>query len=78
MGEYRIDPEEVIDAGDKVVVFQREYQRGRSSGIEIVTETAAIIYLRDARIVRMQGYLDRAAALEAAGLPTQDAPRWAG
>jgi ketosteroid isomerase-like protein len=77
-GEYRIDSEKVIEAGDKVVVFQREYQRGRSSGIEIVTETAAIIYLRDARIVRMQGYLDRAAALEAAGLPTQDAPRWAG
>ena len=77
-GEYRIDPEKVIDAGDKVVVFQREYQRGRSSGIEIVTETAAIIYLRDGRIVRMQGYLDRAAALEAAGLSSRDAQRQAG
>jgi ketosteroid isomerase-like protein len=74
-GEYRIDPEKVIDAVGKVVVFQREYQRGRSSGIEIVTETAAIIYLCDGRIVRIQGYLDRAAALEAAGLSTQDAPR---
>ena len=65
--EHRIEPQEFIDAGDQVVVFQREYQRGKS-GVELVIDTASILDLRDGRIVRMQGYMDRAAALEAAGL----------
>jgi ketosteroid isomerase-like protein len=71
--EYRIEPEKLIDAGDRVVVFHREYQLGKSSGMELVTETAAVIELRGGRIVRIQGYMDRAAALEAAGLSAEDA-----
>ncbi len=66
--EHRIEPQEFIDAGDQVVVLQREYQRGKSSGVELVVDTASILDLRDGRIVRMQGYMDRAAALGAAGL----------
>ena len=65
--EHRIEPQEFIDAGDQVVVLQREYQRGKS-GVELVIDTASILDLRDGRIVRMQGHMDRAAALEAAGL----------
>jgi ketosteroid isomerase-like protein len=72
-GEYRIEPDKLIDAGDKVVVFHSEYQRGKSSGIELVSETAAVIDLREGRIVRIQGYMDRAAALSAAGVSPQDA-----
>ena len=60
----RIEPERLIDAGDRVVVFQREYQRGRSSGLELVVETAAVIDLGNGRVVRIQGYMDRAAALK--------------
>ena len=30
--EHRVEIERLIDAGDQVVVFEREYQRGRSSG----------------------------------------------
>jgi ketosteroid isomerase-like protein len=71
----RIDPERLIEAGDRVVVFQREHQRGRSSGLELVDETASVIDLRDGRVVRIQGYMDRAAALAAAGL-TQDIQRF--
>jgi ketosteroid isomerase-like protein len=67
--EHRIEPQEFIDAGDRVVVFAREYQRGRSSGVELVVETASILDVREGRIVRMQGYMDQAAALRAAGLP---------
>jgi ketosteroid isomerase-like protein len=69
----RIQPERLIDAGDQVVVFQREHQRGRSSGLELVDETAALIDLRDGRVVRIQGYMDRAAALRAAGLSDEEA-----
>jgi ketosteroid isomerase-like protein len=66
--EHRIETEELIDAGDRVVAFIREYQRGRSSGVELVVDTAVVLDLRDGRIVRTQGYMDRAAAIEAVGL----------
>jgi ketosteroid isomerase-like protein len=69
----RIEPESLIDAGSRVVVFQREYQRGRSSGLELVVETAAVVDLRNGRVVRIQGYMDRAAALRAVGLPEEEA-----
>jgi ketosteroid isomerase-like protein len=65
--EHRIEPQKFIDAGDRVVVLQREYQRSKS-GAELVIDTASILDLRDGRIVRIQGYMDPAEALEAAGL----------
>jgi ketosteroid isomerase-like protein len=69
----RIEPERLIDAGSRVVVFQREYQRGRSSGLELAVKTAAVVDLRNGRVVRIQGYMDRAAALRAVGLPEEEA-----
>ena len=66
--DHRIEIQELIDAGDRVVIFQREYQRGKSSGVELVLDAAVLVDIRDGRIVRMQGYMDRAAALDAAGL----------
>lgn len=71
--QQRIEPEKLIDAGDRVVVFQLEYQRGKSSGVELVVETAAVLDLRDGRVVRIQGYMDRATALQAVGLSTGEA-----
>jgi ketosteroid isomerase-like protein len=70
--EHRIEPREFIDAGDRVVVLQREYQRSKS-GAELVIDTATVLDLRDGRIVRMQGYMNPAEALEAVGLSEQDA-----
>jgi ketosteroid isomerase-like protein len=70
--EHRIEPQEFIDAGDRVVVLQREYQRSKS-GAELVIDTASILDLRDGRIVRIQGYMNPAEVLEAAGLSKQDA-----
>ena len=66
--ERRLKAEEFIDAGDRVVVLVREFRRGRGSGIELETDTAAVFEVRDGRVVRIQGYMDRAEALEAAGL----------
>jgi ketosteroid isomerase-like protein len=69
----RIEPERLIDAGGRVVVFQREYQRGRSSGLELVVETAAVVDLRNGRVVRIPGYIERAAALKAVALSEEEA-----
>ena len=72
--ERRFEPEEFIDAGDCVVVVQREYRRGRGSGVELETETAIVFEVRGGRVVRIQGYMDPVSALEAVGLSAQDAP----
>jgi ketosteroid isomerase-like protein len=64
--EHRVEMQQVIPAGDRVVVLQREYQRGRASGVELVIDTAAIFDVRDGRIVRIQGYMDPAEALRVA------------
>src|SRR4051794_7697947 len=65
--EHRIEPQEFIDAGDQVVVLQREYQRSKA-GAELVIDTGTIVDLRDGRIVRIQGYMNPADALGAVGL----------
>jgi ketosteroid isomerase-like protein len=65
--EHRLEPQEFIDAGERVVVLLREYQRSKS-GVELVIDTATIVDVRDGRIVRMQGYMNPGEALEAAGL----------
>jgi ketosteroid isomerase-like protein len=66
--EHWIEPQEFIDAGDRVVVLLREFQRGKKSGIELEIDTALVVDVCDGRVTRVQGYMDRAAALEAAGL----------
>ena len=66
--ERRLDAEEFIDAGDCVVVLLHEFRRGKGSGVEIETDTAMVYEVRDRHVVRIQGYMDRAEALDAAGL----------
>jgi ketosteroid isomerase-like protein len=66
--ERRLEAEEFIDAGDDVVVLLHEYRRGRGSGVELEAKTAVVVAVYGGRVVRIQGYMDRDAALEAAGL----------
>jgi ketosteroid isomerase-like protein len=63
-----LDPEEFIDAGDRVVSVVRQAGRGRVSGVEVEQRFAQVWTLRDGRIVRMDMYPDRGAALKAVGL----------
>ena len=66
--ERRLEAEEFMDAGDVVVVLLHEYRRGRGSGVELEAKTAVVVGVSGGRVVRIKGYMDRAAALEAAGL----------
>jgi ketosteroid isomerase-like protein len=66
--ERRLEPRKFLDIGDLVVVLMHEYRRGKGSGIEVETDTAVVFTVRDGRVVGIQGYLDQAVALEAAGL----------
>jgi ketosteroid isomerase-like protein len=65
--ELRVD--DYLDAGgDDVVVLWHEVAKGRESGAVVETDTATVNTIRNGRIVRVRPYMDRAEALEAAGL----------
>ena len=66
--EWAVELEEVIDAGDRVISMSRQHGRGASSGAVAELELAQVATLRDGQVVRIDNYLDRAKALEAAGL----------
>jgi ketosteroid isomerase-like protein len=59
--------QEIIDAGDRVVVVVHHHARGKLSGIEVEQTFAMLWTLRDGRAVRMAIYPTREEALEAAG-----------
>jgi ketosteroid isomerase-like protein len=62
------EPDELIDAGDWVVVVMRSGGRGRTSGVP-VTQTWTVAYeLADRKVVRIEFHPTREKALEAAGL----------
>jgi ketosteroid isomerase-like protein len=67
--EFRMEPDEVLDAGDRVVAVGRWVGKGKGSGIEVQQPVADVFTLHDGRVVRAElGFTDRAEALEAAGL----------
>jgi uncharacterized protein len=70
--DFRIEIEEIVDAGDQVIVMARVSGRGRDSGAEVVTPSFAHIWtLRDELVVRMEMLPTRADALRAVGLEGQ-------
>lgn len=66
--EWSIEPEEIIDAGDSVVVLIRMNRRGRGSGVEVERRDAVVFRLGGGRVVRLDYYNDGEQALEAAGV----------
>jgi ketosteroid isomerase-like protein len=68
-GEFRMEPDEFVDGGDRVVVIGRWVGKGRGSGVEVNQPIADVFTLDGGRVVRCEiGYSDRRQALEAAGL----------
>jgi ketosteroid isomerase-like protein len=63
--EFRIDVEELIDAGDAVVVLVRSVAVGEGSGAEVSERVAHVVWLRDGTPYRMRMFGDREAALKA-------------
>ncbi|HEY6638332.1 MAG TPA: nuclear transport factor 2 family protein [Solirubrobacterales bacterium] len=63
------EPQELIDADDKVVALIRFSARGRESGVEVDAQVWNLWTFRDGKWVEVKYFgEDRAAALEAAGL----------
>jgi ketosteroid isomerase-like protein len=57
-----------IDRGDDVVVTYRVHGRGRGSGVAVDQRITLVWTLRDRKVARVRAYLERAEALEVAGL----------
>ena len=68
--DFHMELEEIIDAGDRVVVFAAVRGRGAESGADVGTPSFPQVWtLRDdGRPLRVEMYTSRAEALEAAGL----------
>ena len=67
--EFRIEPVELIDAGDDEVVAVLRYGgRAKQSGIETDETFGVVFTIRDRTIARGREYRNREQALEAAGL----------
>jgi ketosteroid isomerase-like protein len=67
--ELRLDPQESVDAGDRVATRLRYYGRGRGSGAELETEMYhQVATFQDGAMVRIEYFTSWAEAREAAGL----------
>jgi ketosteroid isomerase-like protein len=65
---YRLEPEEVRVAGDRVLAIVREVARGRASGLEVEGRWGYVITVRDGLIARVEAHRDPAQALAQVGL----------
>jgi ketosteroid isomerase-like protein len=67
--EYTMEPEEFLDAGERVVAFILQKTTGHGSGVALERHDAMVFELRDAKIVRLDYYNNPDQAVKAVGLP---------
>ena len=66
--EERFEVDDAQPVGDKVVVEARWIAKGHGSGMEIETPVAAVVTIREGKIIRWEAFLEKRHALKAAGL----------
>ena len=66
--ELRNEWSEFRDLGDRVLVFGHVKARGRESGVELDSPMGWVFTVRRGKLMKAEGFLRRAEALEAAGL----------
>ena len=65
---YRVEVEDVIDAGDDAVVLVRDFGRRAGVTAEVGVVGGAVWTVREGRVARVAFYLNRSEALKAVGL----------
>src|SRR6188472_4588465 len=71
--EYYNEPLDFIEVGDRVVVPNRQWGIGSTSGIQVEDEFTWVYEVLDNQIARVDEYDSLEEALEATGLSEQDA-----
>ena len=66
--DWRMDPEELVDAGDHVVTTVRDGGRLKATGDEIHNRFFHVFTFRTGKVARWQTFTDKDRALKAAGL----------
>ncbi len=66
--DLRVDVEEVIDAGDRVVAVLRLHGRARGSAHEVDMSETHVLTMRDGKVTEVHEYPTKAEALEVVGL----------
>ena len=66
--EFRWDAEQLVDAGDKVVLVTHTRGRGRGGAVDIEHRYGMVFTIRDGRIAALQWFNDPESAMAAAGL----------
>ena len=66
--DFGFEADEIVDAGDSVLVLLHQWGRGRDTGAEVESRTWQAFTLRSGKIVHCRGYETKAEALEAVGL----------
>lgn len=66
--EFSMEPEELLDVGDEVVMFVRMTATGVSTGLTLERQDAMVFAMRGGKVVRLDYYNNRTEALKAVGL----------
>ncbi len=68
LAELQLGYSEIRDLGERIVVIGSVSGRGRASGAETEMPINWVVEFKDSKVIWMHDYVDRAEALEAAGL----------
>jgi hypothetical protein len=66
--EWRLEPGEIREIGERVLVRTMVRARGRGSSVELTADAGMVFECQDCRIMRFWSYLNWHEALEAVGL----------
>jgi ketosteroid isomerase-like protein len=61
----RLEPEEFLEVGDRIVVSLHQHARGKGSGAEIVSRVAHVWTMEDGAVVQLRIFGDKEKALKA-------------
>jgi ketosteroid isomerase-like protein len=67
-GDFWVEPQEIIDLGERTLFLVVGHARGKASGLEVTQPLADVVTWRAGRISRVEHYWRREQALDAVGL----------
>ena len=71
---FEMEVEEIIDAGDSVLVVERQRGRGKGSGVLLDQQMYSLFALQDGQILRAKWFMDRDQAFTVAGIAADERP----